>query len=143
MTEPGQPWVMISGSAFSCRDLTWMKWISTPSISVVNCGSAFSLASTRAEVVLGRPVAGERLHRRELHALRPICDELLGGPARRCDAAAQVVELLFGNLDLESTYVDCGLGGSTHDDLRSGRAGGDDLLSGRGTPPHYSLARGA
>ena len=45
MTEPGQPCVMISGSAFSCRDLTWMKWISTPSISVVNCGSAFSLAS--------------------------------------------------------------------------------------------------
>jgi hypothetical protein len=45
MTEPGQPWVMISGNAFSCRDLTWMKWISTPSISVVNCGSAFSLAS--------------------------------------------------------------------------------------------------
>ena len=24
-----------------------MKWISTPSISVVNCGSAFSLASAR------------------------------------------------------------------------------------------------
>jgi len=45
MTEPGQPWVMISGIAFSCRDLTLMKWISTPSISVVNCGSAFSLAS--------------------------------------------------------------------------------------------------
>ena len=45
MTEPGQPCVMISGSAFSCRDLTWMKWMSTPSISVVNCGSAFSLAS--------------------------------------------------------------------------------------------------
>jgi hypothetical protein len=45
MTEPGQPWVMISGSAFSCGDLTWMKWISTPSISVVNYGSAFSLAS--------------------------------------------------------------------------------------------------
>ena len=47
MTEPGQPWVMISGNAFSCRDLTWMKWISTPSISVVNCGSALSRASTR------------------------------------------------------------------------------------------------
>ena len=45
MTEPGQPCVMISGNAFSCRDLTWMKWISTPSISVVNCGSAFSVAS--------------------------------------------------------------------------------------------------
>src|SRR5215208_6048222 len=45
MTEPGQPCVMISGNALSCRDLTWMKWISTPSISVVNCGSALSRAS--------------------------------------------------------------------------------------------------
>ena len=45
MTEPGQPWVMISGSAFSCLDLTWMKWIVTPSITVVNCGSAFNRAS--------------------------------------------------------------------------------------------------
>ena len=44
--EPGQPCVMISGSAFSCGDLTWMKWMSRPSISVMNCGSAFSLAST-------------------------------------------------------------------------------------------------
>ena len=46
MTEPGQPWVMISGKASSCSDLTWMKWISTPSISVVNCGNALSSAST-------------------------------------------------------------------------------------------------
>ena len=45
MTEPGQPWVMISGSAFSCRDLTWMKWMPRPSISVLNCGSALSCAS--------------------------------------------------------------------------------------------------
>jgi hypothetical protein len=45
ITEPGQPWVMINGSAFSWGDLTWMKWISTPSISVVNCGSALSFAS--------------------------------------------------------------------------------------------------
>ncbi len=45
MTEPGQPWVMISGNASSCLDLTWMKWMSTPSISVVNWGSALSLAS--------------------------------------------------------------------------------------------------
>jgi hypothetical protein len=37
---------MISGIAFSCGDLTWMKWMSSPSISVVNCGSAFSSAST-------------------------------------------------------------------------------------------------
>ena len=36
---------MISGNAFSWRDFTWMKWMSTPSISVMNWGSAFSLAS--------------------------------------------------------------------------------------------------
>ena len=46
MTDPGQPWVTISGSASSWRERTWMKWMSTPSISVMNCGSAFSLAST-------------------------------------------------------------------------------------------------
>jgi hypothetical protein len=45
--EPGQPWVRIRGSAFGCGDLTWMKWMSRPSISVRNCGSAFSLAATR------------------------------------------------------------------------------------------------
>ena len=47
ITEPGQPWVMSSGNAFSCLDCTWMKWMLSPSISVVNCGSAFSLVSTR------------------------------------------------------------------------------------------------
>jgi hypothetical protein len=36
---------MISGSAFSCRDLAWMKWMFIPSIPVSNYGSAFSLAS--------------------------------------------------------------------------------------------------
>jgi hypothetical protein len=45
MIEPGQPCVMTRGSAFSCGDFTWMKWILVPSISVVNCGSAFSLVS--------------------------------------------------------------------------------------------------
>ena len=45
ITEPGQPWVMTSANASACGDLTWRKWMSTPSISVVNWGSAFSLAS--------------------------------------------------------------------------------------------------
>ena len=45
MTEPGQPCVMISGSASGAGDFTWMKWMSTPSIPVMNCGSAFSFAS--------------------------------------------------------------------------------------------------
>ena len=52
----------------------------------------------RAPVVIGRPVARERLHRRQLHALRPICDELSGRPARRVDAAAQLIELLLRNV---------------------------------------------
>ena len=47
ITEPGQPWVMISGSASSCGERMWRKWTSTPSISVTNCGSAFRRASTR------------------------------------------------------------------------------------------------
>ena len=44
-TDPGQPWVTISGSASWWRERTWMKWMSRPSISVMNCGRAFSLAS--------------------------------------------------------------------------------------------------
>jgi len=43
MTEPGQPWVM-SGNACSRGDCTWRKWMSRPSISMMNRGSAFSLA---------------------------------------------------------------------------------------------------
>ena len=34
--EPGQPWVMINGSASGFAQRWWMKWISTPSISVTN-----------------------------------------------------------------------------------------------------------
>lgn len=46
MIEPGQPCVTMSGRAPSCFDRTWMKWMSSPSISVMKFGSAFSLAST-------------------------------------------------------------------------------------------------
>jgi hypothetical protein len=50
ITEPGQPWVMISGSASGCGERTWMKWISTPSISVTNCGRALSRASAARQL---------------------------------------------------------------------------------------------
>jgi hypothetical protein len=59
------------------------------------------LRLARAPVVLGRPVAGERLDRRQLHALRPIGDQLLAGQARRGEAAAQLSKLLLRNIDLE------------------------------------------
>src|SRR3712207_2980270 len=55
-----------------------------------------------------RPVAGELLHRRQLHALGPIFYQLLGGPARRGDASAQLVQVLLRNVDAEG--ADCGMG---------------------------------
>ena len=56
-----------------------------------------------APVVVGRPVARQRLQRRQLHALRPICDQLLAGPAHRVDAAPKVGDRFFGHVDLEGT----------------------------------------
>ena len=47
-----------------------------------------------APVVLGRPIARELLHGRELDALRLIRDGLLLGPARGQDAPAQVGQRL-------------------------------------------------
>ena len=58
------------------------------------------------EVVLVRPVVRERLDRRELDALRPISDELLGGPACRRDAASKVSQCVVGNVDLEWADLD-------------------------------------
>ena len=37
------------GSASSCGERTWRKWMSSPSISAMNCGRAFSLASHRRQ----------------------------------------------------------------------------------------------
>jgi hypothetical protein len=48
-TDPGQPWVMIADSAPGCFERTWMKWMSRPSIVVMNCGRAFSVASARRQ----------------------------------------------------------------------------------------------
>jgi hypothetical protein len=75
-------------------------------------------------VVVRRPVTRQRLHRGELHALRSVVDQLAGRPPGRFDAAAQLSELLFGNLDLERTYVGRGLGGRTHDNLHAVKGGG-------------------
>ena len=69
-----------------------------------------------APVVIRRPIAGQRLDRLELHALRGI--RLPVGPPRRGDAAAQVGELLFRDVDVNGRIS---AGVSTllaHDDLR-------------------------
>src|SRR5205814_6290882 len=47
------------------------------------------------EVVLGRPIAGERLRRRQLHTLRSIGDEFLGRPTSRSNATTKVVDGLL------------------------------------------------
>ncbi len=92
---------MISGNASSCRDFTWMKWTSTPSISVLNCGSAFSRASHRRQSYSFTQYSRERPNRRQLHALRAILDELLSRPPHRCDAAAQVLQGFFREFNVE------------------------------------------
>ena len=45
MNEPGQPWETTSGSASSCLERTWTKWMSSPSISAMKLGTELSLAS--------------------------------------------------------------------------------------------------
>src|SRR5947209_4309360 len=59
-----------------------------------------------APIVIRRPIARECLSRRQLHALRLICDGFLLGPLRCGDAPAQVGERFFGHVDAEGT--DCG-----------------------------------
>jgi hypothetical protein len=81
-------------------------------------GQRVQLGLGLAPVVLGRPVAGERLHRRQLHPLGAVGDQLSGGPARRGDAAAKVVQCLLGDVDPEGANLVGGLDGATHDDLR-------------------------
>ena len=70
-----------------------------------------------APVVVGRPVARELLQCPQLYALRPICNQLVGGPARLRDAPPQVVDLLFWNLDVKRTDLGSGLDGGTHKNL--------------------------
>ena len=71
------------------------------------------------EVVLVQPVTRERLQRLQLDTLRPVGDELLARPTCRADACAQVVELLFGNVDVEGADLGGCLCRGAHVDLLS------------------------
>src|SRR5215208_6143131 len=72
-----------------------------------------------APVVLFRPIARERLHRREPRALGLIFDGLLFGPLCRRDAPPKVVEVLFRHVDLEGAYLRMGHGVLGHGGLLS------------------------
>jgi len=50
-----------------------------------------------APVVLGRPVMGEPLRRRELRALGDVAHRFTFGPSRRLDASPQVLQLGIGD----------------------------------------------
>ena len=56
-----------------------------------------------APVVLCRPIARERLNRRELHALRCIRDRFPFRPLGRVDAPAQFGEFRFRNIHMKRT----------------------------------------
>jgi hypothetical protein len=102
---------MTSGSAFSCFDLTWMKWMSTPSISVVNCGTAFRRCATRPKSYSFAQYFASAFIAASWTPLRAVVDQLLGRPARLGDAPAEVVEVLLLELDLKGTDVGGGLDG--------------------------------
>src|SRR6185312_2993074 len=67
------------------------------------------------EVVLVQPVATEGLQGRELDALRAVGNEFLAWPAGRSNAAAEIFELRFGNVDVEGPDVGRWLGGGAHE----------------------------
>jgi hypothetical protein len=94
---------MISGSAFSCRDLTWIKVDVQPVDPGGELLERVQFRLALPPVVIGRPVAGQFLQRRQLHALRPVGDEFLGRPARRGDALAKVGDRFVWNLGPEGT----------------------------------------
>ena len=45
VTEPGQPWVMMSGIGFGPLPFSWMKWISMPSTGAVKLSKPLITAS--------------------------------------------------------------------------------------------------
>ena len=103
MIDPGHPCVTMSGNAFSCFERTWMK----VNVQPVDLGDevryGVQLRLDLAPVVVRRPVARERLNRRELHALRVIRDRFPLGPPRRVDAPAQFGEIRFRKIHLKRT----------------------------------------
>ena len=101
MTDPGQPCVMISGSAFTVARLD-VDEVDVHAVDLRHeLRKGVQLRLGLSPVVVRRPVADERFERRELHALRPILDELLGGPPGRRETPAEVGEVRLRHVDAE------------------------------------------
>ena len=101
MIEPGHPWVMMSGSAPSCRE----AHVNEMNVEPVDLGhelwQSIQLGFCRAPVVLLAPVTCQILHHRQRHALRVIGHRLALGPPGRAYAPAHVVKGLPGKIDPE------------------------------------------
>ena len=101
MIEPGQPCVTISGQ----RVLVPRADVDEVDVQPVDLGhevrQGVQPRLAPAPVVVGRPVARELLHGRELHALRVVVDRLALGPPGGADAPAQFRNLRLIEADLE------------------------------------------
>ena len=78
-----------------------MKWMSSPSISVMNCGKRVESGLDLAPIVLRLPMSGELLHRRQLDALGIIGNSFAIRPACCRDATSQVVDSVVRELGAE------------------------------------------
>src|SRR5580700_342631 len=90
--EPGHPCVITSGIASACGERTWMKWIPTPSMVVLNCGNRLRRCS-RAPVILLQPVRRDLFRIGERQTLGPVVDALALGPSGLPQSALEVGEL--------------------------------------------------
>ena len=101
MIEPGQPWVMITGSAL----VVLRPDVDEVDVEAVDLGQELRHGiQPRLEppqVVVGGPVANELLHGRPADALRRVGDGFLLWPARRLEPTAELVDLGLGHLDPE------------------------------------------
>ena len=106
---------------------------------------AIQLRFRLSPLVLGLPVVRELLHRREVHALRCICDCLALGPPGGGDPPLEVRQIFIGRMEFE--WPDrrvaarlCRGGGTDHRGVGHGRAAdrtGRGCRRGRlGTPGH-------
>ena len=77
--------------------------MSSPSISVMNCGYGVQLRLDLAPVVVRPPIARECLDRGELHALRVVRDRFPLGPPCRVDAPAQFGEIRLRKIHMKRT----------------------------------------
>ena len=96
-TEPGQPWVRISGSASGSGERTCRKCTFCPSMSVVNCGILVQPRLVRrASRTSVAPVVGQLLQVVQRHPGLPAGAGQLARPAGVGEPVAQVVEAAWG-----------------------------------------------